>query len=174
MCILDPLLTLRMIDRRCFWAKVLAISYGDKIQINQTQGRSFALRSTKARKNAQSCSAKHFQSSQLLQNMTRLEIGSVSADVCCWSNVCVNMQGLWRERERERAQGQRRTRALGWRADGARWGGMCTHGEALLQRVRILLLQVDRKEVGRGRDSDGNRVHTWTMRHQHAKQQEHE
>lgn len=30
MCILDTLLTLRMIDRRCFWAKVLAISYGKK------------------------------------------------------------------------------------------------------------------------------------------------
>lgn len=67
--------------------------------------------------------------------------------------------------QKQRAREQRRRRALGWREDGVRCGGMCTHSEVLLQRVSILLLQVDRKEVGRGCDSDGNGVHTWTMRH---------
>lgn len=42
---------------------------------------------------------------------------------------------------------------------------MRTHGEVLLQRVSKLHLQVDRKEVGRGSDSDESRVHTWTKRH---------
>lgn len=65
------------------------------------------------------------------------------------------------QRERER----RRTTAPGWRGDGVRCGGMRTHGEVLLQRVSKLHLQVDRKEVGRGSDSDESRVHTWTKRH---------
>lgn len=60
------------------------------------QGRCFALQSTKAWTNAQSCSAKHFQSSHLLQNMKRFQIRSISADGCCWSNFCINMHGLWR------------------------------------------------------------------------------
>lgn len=65
------------------------------------------------------------------------------------------------QRERER----RRTTAPGWRGDGVWCGGMRTHGEVLLQRVSKLHLQVDRKEVGRGSDSDESRVHTWTKRH---------
>lgn len=53
-------------------------------------------------------------------------------------------------------------------------GGMCTHGEVLLQRVSVLLLQVDRREVGRGCGRDGNsaRVDDETRRHQHEKQQQ--
>lgn len=43
---------------------------------------------------------------------------------------------------------------MGWREAGVRGGGMSTHGEVLLQRVSILLLQVGREEVGRGCDSD--------------------
>lgn len=34
---------------------------------------------------------------------------------------------------------------------------MCTHSEVLLQRVSILLLQVEGREEGRGCNSNGNK-----------------
>lgn len=126
-------------------------------QINQMQEDAFALQSTEANKR----SVKHFRSSHRLQNTTRFQSRS-----SCWSNDCVNTE---RPSRAQRAREQRR------REDGVRCGGTCTHGEVLLQRVSMLLLQVDRKEVGRGCDSDGKSADTdkGTWRHQRAKQWEH-
>lgn len=67
------------------------------------QGRRFALHSTKAWMNAQLCSAKRFQSSHLLQDMTRFKIGSISTDVCWWSNfslICMDSGEAFQSRER--------------------------------------------------------------------------
>lgn len=95
--------------------------------------------------------------------------------VCCWSKVWfyLNMHGImqWlsmgqKEQESEGGEG------LCGGEDGMRCWGMCTHSEVLLQRVSILLLQVEGREEGRGCNSNGNKECTqgqWdTGIHQHA------
>lgn len=58
------------------------------------------------------------------------------------------MHGLWRGFAEHKESESKGGEELWGGGGGARCGGMCTHGEVLLQRVSKLHLQVDRKEVG--------------------------
>lgn len=96
--------------------------------------------------------------------------------VCCCSELRLYLIFGWImrwHRKSERAEEGRR-RTVGWRG----WyetRGMCTHSEVLLQRVSILLLQVEGREEGRGCNSNGNRERThrqWDtgIHHRHSMQ----
>lgn len=130
------------------------------------QGRCFALQSTKAWTNAQSCSAKHFQSSHLLQNMKRFQIRSISADVCCWSNFCINMHGLWRGFQEHKERGSKGGEEL-WGGERMVWD---VEGRVLtVRRCSSGLVYSSYRLTGRRWDVGvtvmETRMHTWTMRH---------
>lgn len=149
MCILDTLLTLRMIDRRCFWAKVLAISYGDikKKTDKSDAGKMLFYSVNKGVEERSVVFCKAFPaftpSAKTWHGLNPIHQHRPSAAAASSALICMDYGEAFQSTERARAKEEKSSGV-------ERCGGRCTHGKVLLQRVSIVLLQVDRKEVGRG------------------------